>query len=145
MVGGLLAQDRDLKGFDRDSLEVVTETEPTEEQIDDLGFAWICCKHVKSNAITIAKDGMLCGAGAGQMSRVDASIIAARKAGERAEGGVLASDAFFPFPDAVEQAAKSGIKAIIQPGGAKGDADVVAAANDLGIAMVMTGTRHFQH
>ncbi len=145
VVGGMLVQDRDLLTVDEDAMEVVTEKEPAEQQMADLQFAWICCKHVKSNAITIAKDGMLVGAGAGQMSRVDATVAAVRKAGARAEGAVLASDAFFPFPDALETAAEAGIKAVMQPGGAKGDEAVIEAADRLGIAMVLTGCRHFRH
>ena len=145
VVGGLLLQGRDLLGFEEDSLQVVTKVAPTEQQLRDLRFAWLCCKHVKSNAIVLAKDGMLLGVGAGQMSRVDASIIAVRKAADRAEGAVLASDAFFPFPDAVEYAARAGVKGIVQPGGAKGDRDVIAAADSLRIAMVLTGQRHFRH
>ena len=131
--------------LDRDKLKVVTRTAPTEEQLADLEFAWLCCKHVKSNAIVLAKDRMLVGVGAGQMSRVDATIIAVRKAGERARDSVLASDAFFPFPDSVERAAQAGVKAIIQPGGSKGDQAVIEEADRLGIAMVLTGTRHFRH
>ena len=145
VVGGMLVQDRDLLGLDEGALETVTESAPTPEQMEDLKFAWLCCKHVKSNAIVLAKGGMLVGTGAGQMSRVDAAIVAVRKAVGRTEGSVLASDAFFPFPDAVEVAAKVGVKAIIQPGGAKGDSEVIQAANRLGIAMVLTGARHFRH
>ncbi len=145
VTGGLLVQQRDLLGFDRDKLKVVTRTAPAEEHLADLEFAWLCCKHVKSNAIVLAKDRMLVGVGAGQMSRVDATIIAVRKAGERARDAVLASDAFFPFPDSVERAAQAGVKAIIQPGGSKGDPAVIEAADRLGIAMVLTGTRHFRH
>jgi len=145
VVGGLLVQQRDMAGFDREGLEVATDAEPNSDQMRDLGFAWVCCKHVKSNAITLAKDGMLVGAGAGQMSRVDATIISIRKAGDRAKGSVLASDAFFPFPDAVEKAAEAGVEAIIQPGGAKNDEAVAEAAEECGIPMVMTGTRHFRH
>jgi len=145
VVGGYLVQDRDVRGFEPDSILVATEKNPTEDQMKDLAFAWICCKHIKSNTIALAKDGMLVGVGAGQMSRLDSSIIAARKAGERAQGSVMASDAFFPFPDAVEEAAKAGVAAIIQPGGARKDDEVVAAANRLGMAMVLTGVRHFRH
>jgi phosphoribosylaminoimidazolecarboxamide formyltransferase/IMP cyclohydrolase len=145
VTGGLLVQDRDLLGFDEGKLTLVTEKAPTEEQMADLRFAWLCCKHVRSNAITIARGGMLVGVGAGQMSRIDATLCAVRKAGERARGGVLASDAFFPFPDSVEIAAEAGVAAIIQPGGSKADAAIVQAADRLGIAMVTTGTRHFRH
>ena len=145
VVGGMLVQDRDLEGFDPSAVECVTDVEPAEEQMQDLEFAWICCKHVKSNAITLVNDRMLVGAGAGQMSRVDATIISIRKAGDRADGSVLASDAFFPFPDAVEKAAEAGVKAIIQPGGSKGDQKVIETCNKHGIAMVFTGQRHFRH
>ena len=145
VVGGVLAQDRDLLGFDAASVKCVTDLEPTPQQMQDLAFAWVCCKHVKSNAIVLARDGTLVGAGAGQMSRVDAAIIAVRKAGGRAEGSVLASDALIPFPDTLEAGAGAGVKAAVQPGGAKGDQAVVEAANRLGMAMVLTGTRHFKH
>ncbi len=145
VVGGMLVQDRDLLGFDPARVTVVTRLSPTPEQMADLGFAWLCCKHVKSNAIVLAKDETLVGVGAGQMSRVDATADAIRKAGMRAEGAALASDAFFPFPDSVEAAAAVGVRAVIQPGGSKGDAAVVAAADRLGIAMVTTGARHFRH
>ena len=145
IVGGMLVQDRDLQGFNPSAVECVTDVEPTEEQMEDLEFAWMCCKHVKSNAITLVKDNMLVGAGAGQMSRVDATIISIRKAGDRVDGSVLASDAFFPFPDAVEKAADAGVKAIIQPGGSKGDEKVIETCNQRGIPMVFTGQRHFRH
>ena len=145
VIGGMLLQERDLLGLDESALKTVTDNAPTPEQMADLKFAWICCKHVKSNAIVLAKGGMLVGTGAGQMSRVDAALVAVRKAAGRSEGSVLASDAFFPFPDAIEAAAKAGVKAIIQPGGAKGDKDVIKTADRLGIAMVLTGARHFRH
>jgi len=145
VVGGMLVQDRDLRGLDPAALKVATDLKPTREQMADLEFAWLCCKHVKSNAVVLAADGMLVGVGAGQMSRVDATAIAVRKAGERAAGSVLASDAFFPFPDSVAQAAGAGVKAIVQPGGSKGDEAVIAACNRLGVAMVLTGERHFRH
>ncbi|MBN1808538.1 MAG: bifunctional phosphoribosylaminoimidazolecarboxamide formyltransferase/IMP cyclohydrolase [Planctomycetes bacterium] len=145
VTGGILVQERDLGFPEFDQLKVVTEAKPSEKQMEDLKFAWVICKHVKSNTILLAKDGMVVGVGAGQMSRVDSSIIAARKAGERSMGAVLASDAFFPFPDAVEAAAEAGVAAMIQPGGAKRDEDVIAACNKLGIPMVFTGRRHFKH
>jgi phosphoribosylaminoimidazolecarboxamide formyltransferase/IMP cyclohydrolase len=110
-----------------------------------LHFAWLVCKHVKSNAIVFAKDGMTTGVGAGQMSRVDSSLIAARKSEGRCVGGVCASDAFFPFRDGVDQAASAGIKAIVQPGGSKRDAESIAACDEHGIAMMFTGRRHFRH
>jgi len=143
--GGLLVQENDNKGFDEDCATVVTSASPTAQQMVDLKFAWLCCKHVKSNAIVLARDGMIVGVGAGQMSRLDSCLIAVRKAGERARGAVLASDAFFPFPDAVEVAARAGVKAIIQPGGSTKDKLVVQCADKHGIAMVCTGVRHFRH
>jgi phosphoribosylaminoimidazolecarboxamide formyltransferase/IMP cyclohydrolase len=145
VTGGLLVQDRDLAQTTVQDLEVVTEKAPTEKQIEDLLFSWKVVKHVKSNAIVMAKDEMVVGVGAGQMSRVDSMIIAGRKAEGRQEGGVVASDAFFPFPDAVEKAAELGVKAIIQPGGSIRDDQVIEACNKLGIAMVFTGKRHFRH
>ena len=145
VTGGLLVQDRDLAQTTAEELEVVTKKEPTKEQIKDLLFSWKVVKHVKSNAIVMAKDEMVVGVGAGQMSRVDSMIIAGRKAEGRQEGGVVASDAFFPFPDAVEKAAELGVKAIIQPGGSIRDDQVIEACNKLGIAMVFTGKRHFRH
>jgi phosphoribosylaminoimidazolecarboxamide formyltransferase/IMP cyclohydrolase len=111
----------------------------------DLRFAWAVCGHVKSNAIVVAKGAMVVGVGAGQMSRVDSVEIAMHKAGPRADGAALASDAFFPFPDSIERAAEAGIAAVIQPGGSRGDPDVIAAANQHGLAMVFTGRRHFRH
>jgi len=145
LTGGLLVQDRDLAVTEADDLEVVTEKAPTDEQIEDMLFAWKVVKHVKSNAIVMAKNKMVVGVGAGQMSRVDAMIIAGRKSDQRQQGGVVASDAFFPFPDAVEKAAELGIKAVIQPGGSIRDEQVIEACNKLGIAMVFTGKRHFRH
>ncbi|MFW5982295.1 MAG: bifunctional phosphoribosylaminoimidazolecarboxamide formyltransferase/IMP cyclohydrolase [Halanaerobiaceae bacterium] len=145
VTGGLLVQERDLHIIDEDELQFVTDQKPTSEQLKDLLFAWKVVKHVKSNAIVMGKDGMITGVGAGQMSRVDAMIIAGRKSEGRQDGGVVASDAFFPFPDAIEEAASKGIKAIIQPGGSIRDEQVIEAANKLGIAMVFTGIRHFKH
>jgi len=145
VTGGMLVQDRDVVETTEDHLEVVTEVKPTEEQMKDLLFAWKVVKHVKSNAIVMAKDEMVVGVGAGQMSRVDSMIIAGMKADGRQEGGVVASDAFFPFPDAIEEAAKKGIKAVIQPGGSIRDEKVIEACNEHGIAMVFTGRRHFKH
>jgi phosphoribosylaminoimidazolecarboxamide formyltransferase/IMP cyclohydrolase len=145
VTGGLLVQDRDRLGFDQEGLQVATRREPTEEQMADLRFAWLCCKHVKSNAVTLASAQALVGVGAGQMSRIDAVDCALRKAGARAGGAVMASDAFFPFPDSVERAADAGVAAIIQPGGSQGDAAVIEAADRLGVAMVLTGVRHFRH
>ena len=126
-------------------LKVVTEVAPTPEQIKSLLFAWKMVKHVKSNAILLAQGERTVGIGAGQMSRVDSSIIAARKAGDKAKGSVLASDAFFPMRDGVDAAAEAGVVAIIQPGGSKGDEEVIKAANEHKMAMVFTGVRHFRH
>ncbi|MGM0472478.1 MAG: bifunctional phosphoribosylaminoimidazolecarboxamide formyltransferase/IMP cyclohydrolase [Bacillota bacterium] len=145
VVGGLLVQDRDLAQLDQSELEVVTEREPTDEELADLLFSWQVVKHVKSNAIVIAKEQQVVGVGAGQMSRVDAMMIAGRKAESRKQGAVVASDAFFPFADSIEQAAQMGIKAIIQPGGSIRDEEVIAAANKHNISMVLTGQRHFKH
>jgi len=143
--GGLLLQIGDELPDDPSEWKVVTEARPTAEQHQDLDFAWIVCRAVKSNAIVLAKDRMLVGVGAGQMSRVDAVDIAIRKAGDRARGSVLASDAFFPFEDAIQRAAEAGIAAIIQPGGSRGDEAVIAAGNDRGLPMLLTGRRHFRH
>jgi phosphoribosylaminoimidazolecarboxamide formyltransferase/IMP cyclohydrolase len=145
VIGGMLVQDRDLLGFEPEKITVVTKLAPTERQMADLKFAWLCCKHVKSNAIVLAKDEMLVGVGAGQMSRVDATMDAVRKAGERAKDAVLASDAFFPFPDGPEAAAKAGVTAVIQPGGSVKDAEVIAVCDRYNVAMVTTGLRHFRH
>ena len=143
--GGMLVQDNDLHKLDPASLQVVTERKPTEQEMRDLLFAWKVAKHVKSNAILYAKDGRSVGVGAGQMSRVDSARIGAQKAVLPLEGSVVASDAFFPFPDGVEEIAKAGARAVIQPGGSKADPDVIATANRLGLAMVLTGVRHFRH
>jgi phosphoribosylaminoimidazolecarboxamide formyltransferase/IMP cyclohydrolase len=143
--GGLLVQTRDLGGEEIVTARVVTQRQPTEAEWQDLRFAWKVAKHVKSNAIVFAKDGMVVGVGAGQMSRVDAVRLAAWKAGERAQGAVLASDAFFPFRDNIDAAAQAGIKAVVQPGGSVRDRDSVQACNEHGLAMVMTGVRHFRH
>ncbi|MEO1980133.1 MAG: bifunctional phosphoribosylaminoimidazolecarboxamide formyltransferase/IMP cyclohydrolase [Fuerstiella sp.] len=143
--GGLLVQDRDDLPQPEDDWKVVTERQPTDEEMADLRFAWKVCRHVKSNAIVFAKGGMLLGAGAGQMSRLDSSFIAGMKSGDRSNGGVVASDAFFPFRDGIDEAAKAGIKAVIQPGGSRNDEDVIAACNEYGMAMVVTGRRHFRH
>ena len=143
--GGCLVQQADDLRDDEGEWKVVTEAQPTDAQMVDLRFAWTLVRSVKSNAIVLAKDRMLLGAGAGQMSRVDSTEIAIKKAADRAAGSVLASDAFFPFPDSIEAAAAAGVKAIIQPGGSKGDEGVIAACNQHGIAMIFTGRRHFKH
>ncbi|HEX9917021.1 MAG TPA: bifunctional phosphoribosylaminoimidazolecarboxamide formyltransferase/IMP cyclohydrolase [candidate division Zixibacteria bacterium] len=143
--GGALVQTPDNLETTARDLKVVTEVSPTPEQIKSLLFGWKVVKHVKSNAIILAQGERTVGIGAGQMSRVDSSIIAVRKAGERAKGSVLASDAFFPMRDGVDAAAEAGVVAIIQPGGSKGDEEVIKAANEHKIAMVFTGVRHFKH
>ncbi len=143
--GGYLVQTADLHRLDRAQTQVKTERAPSEDEWKALEFAWKIVKHVKSNAIVFARAGQSVGVGAGQMSRVDSVKIAAMKAALPLQGTVLASDAFFPFPDGVEEAAKHGISAVIQPGGSVKDADVIAAANRLGLAMVFTGIRHFRH
>jgi phosphoribosylaminoimidazolecarboxamide formyltransferase/IMP cyclohydrolase len=145
LPGGALVQDRDLVTETRAEWKVVSSREPTEGEWGDLELAWTIGWRVKSNAIVFVKDGATVGIGAGQMSRVDASWIAVRKAGDRARGAVLASDAFFPFPDALEVAADAGCTAAIHPGGSKGDEAVRAAAEERGMAVVLTGTRHFRH
>jgi phosphoribosylaminoimidazolecarboxamide formyltransferase/IMP cyclohydrolase len=124
---------------------VASKRAPTPEELQSLEFAWRVCKHVKSNAIVLASGRVTVGVGAGQMSRVISVQIACEKAGERARGSVLASDAFFPFPDGVEAAGRAGVTAIAQPGGSVRDAEVVAAADGFGMAMVLTGVRHFRH
>ncbi len=146
--GGLLVQDQDLGMITKADLKVVTEKAPTESELDDLIFAWKVAKYVKSNAIVYAKNRQTIGVGAGQMSRVNSARIAAIKAehaGLVVEGAVMASDAFFPFRDGIDNAAAAGIKCIIQPGGSMRDDEVIAAANEHGIAMVFTGMRHFRH
>jgi phosphoribosylaminoimidazolecarboxamide formyltransferase / IMP cyclohydrolase len=143
--GGILLQDADVRPLQDVDLKVVTQRAPTPEEIRALLFAWKVCKHVKSNAIVYARDGQTVGVGAGQMSRVDAAKIGAMKAQLPLGGTVAASDAFFPFPDGVEEIAKAGATAIIQPGGSQRDPEVIAAADRLGLAMLFTGVRHFRH
>jgi phosphoribosylaminoimidazolecarboxamide formyltransferase/IMP cyclohydrolase len=143
--GGMLGQTADDRPDDSSKWRVVTKREPSENLSADLAFAWAACRHVKSNAIVLARDEALVGVGAGQMSRVDAVEIALRKAGARAEGAVLASDAFFPFDDSIHRAAEAGVAAVIQPGGSRRDAEVIAACNQLGLPMLFTGVRHFRH
>jgi len=141
----VLVQDRDQGLEDRGEMQVVTERRPSEAEWGDLLFAWKVCKHVRSNAIVIARDGATLGIGAGQMSRVDSVRLAVEKAQAPLEGSVLASDAFFPFADGPQLAIDAGVRAIIQPGGSRRDDEVVAAADDAGIAMVFTSRRHFRH
>src|SRR4030088_648552 len=143
--GGILVQDADVRPMTDDDLKVVTKRAPTPEEKRAMLFAWKVCKHVKSNAIVYARDGQTVGVGAGQMSRVDAAKIGAMKAQLPLKGTVAASDAFFPFPDGVEEIAKAGATAIIQPGGSQRDQEVIEAADRLGLAMVFTGVRHFRH
>lgn len=152
VVGGLLVQDRDLVGLNEDQWKVVTKRKPTETEMADLRFSWLVCKNVKSNAIVLAKNKALLGAGAGQMSRVNSARLASQIA--RTYGGgdavdpagcSLASDAFFPFPDSLDWAKEIGATAVIEPGGAKKDQDVIDRADELGLAMIFTGTRHFNH
>jgi phosphoribosylaminoimidazolecarboxamide formyltransferase / IMP cyclohydrolase len=143
--GGVLLQDADIRPLQDVDLKVVTQRAPTPEETRALLFAWKVCKHVKSNAIVYARDGQTVGVGAGQMSRVDSAKIGAMKAQLPLHGTVAASDAFFPFPDGVEEIAKAGATAIIQPGGSQRDPEVIAAADRLGLAMLFTGVRHFRH
>jgi phosphoribosylaminoimidazolecarboxamide formyltransferase/IMP cyclohydrolase len=154
-VGGLLVQDRDDGVLAPDMLRVVTQRQPTPQELADCRFAWTVAKHVKSNAIVYAKDGVTAAIGAGQMNRRDSARIAAAKAQEAAEthgwvmprtiGSAVASDAFFPFSDGLLAAVEAGATAVIQPGGSIRDDEVIAAADAAGIAMVFTGMRHFRH
>jgi phosphoribosylaminoimidazolecarboxamide formyltransferase / IMP cyclohydrolase len=143
--GGLLLQDSDTKLTSEKDLKIVSLRQPSPEEMRALMFAWVVCKHVKSNAIVYARDGQTVGVGAGQMSRVDSCKIGAMKAVLPLKGTVAASDAFFPFPDGVEEIAKQGATAVIQPGGSVRDQEVIDTTNRLGLAMVFTGTRHFRH
>jgi phosphoribosylaminoimidazolecarboxamide formyltransferase/IMP cyclohydrolase len=146
--GGLLVQTRDLEMVPAAGFKLVTRRAPTQLELRDLSFAWQVCKYVKSNAIVFVRDGATLGIGAGQMSRVYSTRIAAMKArdaGLEPAGSVMASDAFFPFRDGLDAAAEHGIKAVVQPGGSMRDSEVIAAADEHGIAMVFTGMRHFRH
>ena len=145
IVGGYLVQERDLIAIDEANWKVASNRQPTAKEMADLKFAWLVCKHVKSNAIVVAKDGMLLGAGAGQMDRPAAVKLAIAKAGERAKGSVAASDAFFPFPDAPQLLIDAGVTAIIQPGGSLQDKLTIDLVNKTATAMVFTGQRHFKH
>jgi phosphoribosylaminoimidazolecarboxamide formyltransferase/IMP cyclohydrolase len=150
LVGGRLVQERDLQSLSVEDLEVVTEREPTDERVESMLFAWQVVKHVKSNAIVFASGTETVGVGMGQVSRVDAVRLAAMKAEEHAEGkgsegAVMASDAFFPFPDGIETAAEAGVEAVVQPGGSVNDDDVIAAADEHDMAMAFTGSRAFRH
>jgi len=143
--GGMLVQTRDTHRLTREGLKIVTKRVPSEKEIEDLLFAWTVCKYTKSNAIVYARDKQTVGVGAGQMSRVDSVKIGAMRAQLAVAGSVLASDAFFPFRDGIDEAAKNGITAVIQPGGSVRDEEVIAAANEHNLAMVFTGIRHFKH
>jgi phosphoribosylaminoimidazolecarboxamide formyltransferase/IMP cyclohydrolase len=143
--GGLLLQDADIEDISANELKVVTVRQPTAEELESLLFAWRVAKHVKSNAIVYARNGQTVGVGAGQMSRVDAAKFGAMKALLPLANSVAASDAFFPFPDGLEAVVAAGATAVIQPGGSVRDQEVIAAADRLGVAMVLTGTRHFRH
>ncbi len=143
--GGMIVQESDVHVLKESDLQVVTDRKPTEEELKQLLFGWKVVKHVKSNAIVLAKDDMTIGVGAGQMNRVGAAKIAIEQAGEKSKGSVLASDAFFPMGDTLEAAAKAGITAVIQPGGSVKDEESIKVANEYGIAMVFTGVRHFKH
>ena len=155
VAGGFLVQGRDNGHVSREALKVVTQRQPSAAELDDLMFAWTVAKHVKSNAIVYARDRATVGIGAGQMSRVDSTHIGRRKSEDMAEalgltaplteGAAVASDAFFPFADGIEALAAAGARAVIQPGGSMRDAEVIAAADRLGLAMVFTGQRHFRH
>jgi len=145
IAGGVLVQERDSGRVEPGDLRVVTKRAPTDEELEALRFGWVIVKHVKSNAIVYARAGQLVGVGAGQMSRVDSARIGAEKATLPLEGTVLASDAFFPFRDGLDAAAARGVTAVIQPGGSVRDEEVIAAADEHGIAMLFTGMRHFKH
>ncbi len=143
--GGALVQMTDDIDEDPSTWQAVTELKPTADELAELAFAWKAAKHIKSNAIVLTKDRSIVGMGAGQPNRVNSVHLAIRIAEDKSQGSMLASDAFFPFADNIELAASGGIKAIVQPGGSIRDDEVIAAANELGIAMVFTGTRHFRH
>ncbi len=152
VVGGAIIQDRDLLGCNEDDWKVVTKRQPTDRELADIRFAWIVAKHTKSNAIVLAKDNALLGAGAGQMSRVNSARLAGMIAEQYGGGDVvdtagcaLASDAFFPFPDSLDWAVEAGATAVIEPGGSKKDDDVIARADELNLTMIFTGARHFNH
>jgi phosphoribosylaminoimidazolecarboxamide formyltransferase/IMP cyclohydrolase len=145
IAGGALVQDADVLSDPEDAWEIRTHVKPTPAQMVDLRFAWAMVRHVKSNAIVLCKNRMLLGTGAGQMSRVDSVAIAVAKAGDRALGSAMGSDAFFPFPDSIEKAAAAGVTSVIQPGGSRNDDQVVTACDKCGLAMIFTGRRHFKH
>ena len=143
--GGLLVQELDTKQLRQDELRIVTKRAPTPQEETDLLFAWKVAKHTVSNAIVLAQGRCTVGIGAGQVNRVGAVILATRQAGEKARGAAMASDAFFPYPDGIEEAARAGVTAVIQPGGSIKDEEVIRVADTAGMAMVLTGIRHFKH
>jgi phosphoribosylaminoimidazolecarboxamide formyltransferase/IMP cyclohydrolase len=145
ITGGLLLQDPHHFAAPRSTWKVVTDRQPTETELDDAELAFRICGYVKSNSIVLVRDGVAWGIGAGQQNRVESGQIAAQKAAGRAKGGACASDAFYPFPDGIEAAAEAGVAVIIQPGGSMRDGEIIAKANELGVAMVFTGERHFLH
>jgi phosphoribosylaminoimidazolecarboxamide formyltransferase/IMP cyclohydrolase len=145
IVGGYLVQQRDLTGLNETDWKIASKRQPTEKELADLRFAWLVCKHVKSNAIVVARDRMLLGAGAGQMDRPSAARLAISKAGDRIADAVAASDAFFPFPDGPRLLLDAGVTAIIHPGGSLKDQDTIDLVNQRGAALVLTGQRHFKH
>ena len=145
VVGGLLLQGRDSVGWEPSALTYPTKTKPTAEQLEDLKLAWLVAKHTKSNTIVLTKNKKVLGVGAGQMNRVESGLIAFKRAGDETKDAAMASDAFFPFPDNVENAAKAGVACIVQPGGSQKDNEAIAAADKHNIAMVFTGKRHFKH
>ena len=145
VLGGMLVQESDNQPDDESKWSVATEAKPTDAMLDELRFGFAMVRFIKSNAICLSNNQALVGVGAGQMSRVDSVQISIRKAGDRAAGSVLSSDAFFPFADSIEVAAAAGITAIIQPGGSVRDQEVIEACDKHGIAMVLTGNRHFRH
>jgi phosphoribosylaminoimidazolecarboxamide formyltransferase/IMP cyclohydrolase len=145
IIGGLLLQRRDLAGWEPDVLTYPTKAKPTKKQLEDLKIAWLAAKHTKSNTIVLVKDRRVLGVGAGQMNRVESGLIAIKNADDQAKGAAMASDAFFPFPDNIVNAAKAGIACIVQPGGSQKDGEVIAAADEHAITMVFTGKRHFLH
>jgi phosphoribosylaminoimidazolecarboxamide formyltransferase/IMP cyclohydrolase len=145
IAGGFLVQETDNIEDDPSAWEIVTDQKPDADTLEELLFAWRLVKHIKSNAILVTNNRTTLGVGAGQMNRVGAAKIALDQAGDQAQGAVLASDGFFPFDDSVRTAAAAGIRAIVQPGGSKRDADSIQAANELGLVMAMTGIRHFLH
>jgi phosphoribosylaminoimidazolecarboxamide formyltransferase/IMP cyclohydrolase len=145
LAGGMLVQHADIEAEPENEWKVVTRRMPTDAELLDLRFAWAVVRHVKSNAIVIAADSTLLGTGAGQMSRVDSVEIAIAKAASRAAGSVLGSDAFFPFADSIDSAAKAGVTAVIQPGGSRNDPEVIEVCDKHSMSMIFTGRRHFKH